>query len=433
MDEEILSYVWENRLFRVKKLQTTCGKSLTIRHPGHKNADSGPDFQLSRLNIESGEWVGQVEIHVKSSDWFKHGHQNDEAYRGLILHVVWEHDKDIPQLSEAGVHTLELQNFIDPLELERCYELLHSLELIPCKAEQAKDILVKTQWLDRMLAERLENKSVQILQTLDKCGNDWQEVLYRCIARAFGLKVNVFPFEMLSTILPYRLLARNRGYENRLEALIFGQSGFLHHQLIDQYPQHLRQEYLNLAKAYALESMPVSNWKFLRMHPNGFPTLRLAQFAQLLRNVHPLTDLISITDNLDELTAFFTSKPHPYWDDHYRFDKAVSPFSSRMGTDTASMIIINAMIPFIFTYGKSRHDQDLQNKAIAMLELIPAESNKITRMWSSLDLKVSSASDSQALIHAYSNYCSSKKCLSCTLGRTRLKITTDGIKNSGVF
>jgi hypothetical protein len=433
MDEELIAFLWEHRLFNAKTLATAEGKTLLIKHPGFRNADSGPDFHMSRLLVDQTELVGQVELHVLSSDWFRHGHQHDRAYQGVILHVVWKNDSQIPELIDAGIPTLELENCIEKSELELCLELMQSMASIPCAAEPAQDIIIRRQWLDRMIIDRLEDKARSIQQMALRCNGDWQDVLYRCLAKAYGQKVNALPAEQLAESLPYRLLARHRGNENKLEAFIFGQAGFLTEKHQDLYPKILAQEYWVQAKAYAMKSIDVIQWKFLRMHPSGFPTLRLAQFASMLKHIHPLTDIVTSGMRADEMLAIFTVEPHPYWSTHYRFDKEVKTYSARMGIASARMIVINAVVPFLYAYGKARQDDYMMEQAMDLLEQIPAEENKIMRLWNSHDCGAENAADSQALLHCFNKFCTAKKCLTCTLGRQRLTSSIHGFKNSGVF
>lgn len=418
MQEDFLWYIWQHRLFDDPNLRSSQNQSIFVEHPGYLNRDAGPDFNLARLKLNGQRWVGQVEMHVKSSDWLKHGHQTDPAYHNVILHVVWENDCPIHIRKPGDLPVIELRHFVKEERVERYRSFISQPDPIACRGSiSGLDQVILRQWMDRMSIEKLSAKTVEVKSRLDRHLNDWQEVLYILLARAFGMRVNSDAFEWLVTSTPYRILARYRSKENLMEALLFGQSGMLDSGYHEHYPALLLDEYKLWRKALGLEPIPPGSFKSMRMHPAAFPGVRIAQFCALIKHVHPLTALLSDNLGLAELLELIRVEPHAYWQTHYRFGKEVKAHSARAGEDLAHRVVLHALIPVLFAYAEVRGDSRSRERAIHLLEQLPAESNRIISLWQDVGITPCSAADTQALVHAYKNWCSSKKCVSCLIGR----------------
>lgn len=418
MTESFLHYLWQNGLF-TQQLSTTLNEPINVINPGFHNLHAGPDFSDARLTIGDTIWAGNVEIHVNSSDWFKHGHQNDEAYNNVALHVVYRDDlKDaIP-----GMPVCELAGKID-LKLYDAFErFLASNKFVPCaeKINRVSEIDL-TLWLERMLIEKLEQKADFIQDVLTLYNNDWEEALYHTIARSFGFSVNALPFEMLARSVSYKTLAHYSDNHFQVESLVFGQAGLLTHDLSDIYSQELFKEYTFLRKKHKLVPVASSLWKFLRMRPVNFPTIRLAQFASLLsRNAGLLSKMMSLT-TIDEMADVFKVTASSYWDNHLVFDKETPGKAKQLGRSSAELLIMNSVLPFMFLYGTSTGNEELSGRALSMYEQLPGENNSVISHWKEAGLDVSTSFATQALMNLKTNYCDKRNCLNCRVGNLLLK------------
>lgn len=418
MSEDFLYFIWENKLFSSPNLETPDLRSIRLIHPGYRNDDAGPDYLYSKLVIDGQYWVGQVEMHVKSSDWNRHGHQHDPNYNAVILHVVWEHDKDIFIHSPGDLPVLILSKFAIA-DYERGYQKLsQNLALFPCES-QIKQLpnLLKRQWLDRLLVDRMHLISERVLRTFQNTGNDWQECFYLYLVRSFGLRVNAEAFEMLGKSISYQFVSRFRDREHALEAVFFGQSGMLSRRFTDPYPVKLQKEYEFWRRMFGFDGLDQSVFRYHRMHPSAFPSIRIAQLAALLRDIYPISDLIQVGITLAELKSKLTATPHQYWNTHYKFDSPVKMKSSLLGEGTIERIILHSVIPILFTMGKVNSKQSYIENALSLLEELRAEENKITKKWTAIGVHPENAADTQALIHSFKQCCSAKKCLSCLIGK----------------
>ncbi|MGZ3757010.1 MAG: DUF2851 family protein [Mucilaginibacter sp.] len=424
--EDFLHYVWKFRLFDRADLQTTDGESIEIYSAGVHNTDSGPDFQNARIKIGDTMWAGNIELHLSSSDWQKHNHTTDNAYDNVILHVVYRDDEPVITTDGRSIATLELQNRI-PAEL---YSRYHNLvfgnqTIIPCEASigHVDDFTLRT-WFTRVLIERLEKKSAAVVAALQLNRGDWEETFYQFLAANFGFKTNALPFELLAKSLPQNILAKHKNNPMQIEALIFGQAGFLTDDFTDTYPQTLKNEYEFLRKKYSLTPIEQHLWKFMRMRPQNFPTIRLAQFAALIVNANHLFSKVLDTREIKGLQNLFTDiKVNPYWEKHYRFDKESKPSAKNMGADSINIILLNTLVLFLFSYGKHNQLQHFMDRSLKLLESLPGEHNKIIADFNSLGVKTNSAFESQALLELKSYYCNYKKCLQCSVGNKILKLT----------
>lgn len=416
--ELILHYVWKFKLFSFQDLNTADGEPIVVKSVGISNADAGPDFLNAKIQIGDTLWAGNVEIHIKSSDWLNHHHQTDKGYDNVILHVVWENDVKIYRTDGTLIPTLELKDKVDQKIIDN-YELLKQNNYwIPCEKQFASvDELTKQQCLDRMMLERLEKKSDLIKSQLDLSKGGWEDTFYVILAKSFGFKVNAIPFELLAKQLPQKILAKHKNVPLQIEALLFGTAGLLERNFKDDYPNALKTEFQFLKQKYQLEHVRPELWKFSKTRPDNFPSVRLSQFAGLVFQSQHLFSKIIALKNYQEFYAFFKEIPiNSYWKNHFQFDKEVENRSIQIGKSSVDVIIINAIVPLLFLYGNEIGDQGLIDIALKMLENMKPEQNKIVKGFEERGYKSKHASDSQALIHLKKFYCDEKKCLNCGIG-----------------
>lgn len=413
--ENLLQLIWQYSLYNPAGLNTEAGEPITVIAPGMLNKNAGPDFLEARVKVGDTLLVGNVELHINSSDWLKHGHEDNPAYQRLILHVVY--NDDLPQVVK-NVPVLQLKQHIPNHILVQYSSLLQAPSAIPCRSQlaQVKDI-IKESWLSRLLAERWEQKLAEWEDLLERSKGDWHNLMYWRTAANFGFKVNAEPFLMMAQSLPLNILARHHENPLQIEALIFGQAGFLEDELIDEYPRQLQMEYQFLKKKYQLTPISQHFWKFLRMRPANFPTIRLAQFAALVhQSVHLFSKVVEIATG-KELHPFFDVQASEYWDNHFRFDElSIESSPKHLGKSSIDNIIINTIAPIQFLYAEQQGINGLKEQALQLLDTIPAEKNNIISLWNDTGWKAQNASRSQALIQLYNRYCSAKRCLECPIG-----------------
>ena len=416
MREEFLYYVWENRLID-KTLRTTEGDSVEVVATGYRNTNSGPDFLEAKIQIGDKLWAGHVEIHVKSSDWKRHGHQTDKAYQNVILHVVYEHDTKV-----NDIPTLELKGHFDETLFANYQRFISSQGWIPCEKSIAQvPVFTRLSWLDRMAVERLEGKSESVNKILETNQFDWEDALYKLLMRYFGLKVNNEAFEYLATILPFKTLLKHADNLLQVEAMLMGCAGFLEDDFTEEYPLLLKREFAVMKAKFSLLTMPAERWKFMRMRPSNFPTIRLAQMAQLIHKNGCLFSKIREAKNAVEVRALLDVKASEYWETHYRLETTSESKPKHLGDATADILIINAVVPLLFCYGKLHKDESVCETALQFLEETKAEDNAIIRHFAQCGIKTENAMQSQALLHLYYMYCKRKRCLECRLGNVLLK------------
>lgn len=421
LPEAFFHYLWKHKSLN-PLLQTVEGSRLQILNPGIHNQDGGPDFLLARIRIDDTLWVGNVELHVKGSDWYHHKHHLDESYNNVILHVVGVHDKTAHDQSGLALNTLCLDGAFNPNLIERFESISRNLLWVPCM-NLIKDVesIILLQSLHSRAVERLAIKAERIKQELQTSNNDWEECCYRLISKQFGSKVNISSFEVLCQGLPARILMKHHDNIFQLEALLFGQSGLLHSRLRESYPVELKKEYRYLSAKYKLSPMPGYLWKFLRIRPAGFPTLRIAQLASLYCKRQKVFQEIIEQENIHDLMDFFDLHSSLYWDTHYIFGKKSKKKLKRFGKQSIQLLLINAMIPLLHLYGEQMNKPHLCDRAIAFLEDLPSEQNAIVRRWDEIGVRVWNALESQGLIQLKSAYCDKKRCLECPVGHHLLK------------
>ncbi|MBL7797724.1 MAG: DUF2851 family protein [Saprospiraceae bacterium] len=422
MREDFLHFLWRWRRFDAHDLRTTDGQALEVLHPGELNRHAGPDFFNARVRIGDTLWAGNVEIHLNASDWLAHRHDGDAAYNNVVLHVVLEEDRLLTRSNGTRLPCLELRRRIPPSLLDKYLRLEHERAWIPCARSFAGvPEIVRSNWLDRLLVERLEQKTALVEQTLQATGQQWEEAFYRILARHFGLKVNMEPFEALARALPLRLLAKHQNSLFQMEALLFGQAGLLDEAFEDDYPRALAKEYRFLRHKYDLTALSASSWKFFRLRPAGFPTLRLAQFAALMHRSTLLFSAVLSARNPGEMEQLLGVEPGEYWRTHFRFDKSTAPRSKSLGREFVHLLLINTVAPFLFHYGRTKGISEKQDRALQLLEGLPAEANTVVDDWAELGQTAGNAARSQALLHLKSHYCDAKRCLECAIGTAILR------------
>jgi hypothetical protein len=427
VSESFLHYLWQFQYFDKKALKTTSGDNLIIFKPGMLNADAGPDFSQAKVKVDGIDWAGSVEIHIQSSGWLDHGHHHDQAYENVVLHVVWEEDKPIYRNDGTRIPSLELKERVNHQLINEYQKLINNPSVIPCEQSfKRTDSLVKLSMVDKALMKRLEDKANLVKNLLDQNNGDWEETTYQLLAANFGFKVNKEPFLQLAKALPYKIIQKHRDQQLHVEALLFGQAGFLVAKTKDEYITKLFTEYEFLSKKYLLQSsqMNPAQWKFLRLRPSNFPTLRIAQFASLLHSKKSIFSNLIEIENYKELQQFFEVATSPYWKTHYRFGKKAGGLVPDFGEPSTDVVIINSVVPLLVAYGKTKDDWSLVDKAVNILQSIPSEKNKIVTLWKYLGYTSKSAFDSQGLIELYNNFCQHRQCLNCAIGSAILKPDT---------
>ncbi|MGZ3832511.1 MAG: DUF2851 family protein [Mucilaginibacter sp.] len=423
--EDFIHYIWKFRLFDRENLQSTTGEHIEVFSAGLQNSDSGPDFHNARLRIGDTTWAGNVELHINSSDWHKHGHTTDNAYNNVILHVVYRDNQPIILPDGRRLPTLELHNRISPDLYNRYHHLVYgNQQFIPCEGSiRFVDDMTLRNWLTRVLVERLEKRSAAVISALNKNTGDWEEIFYQFLATQFGFKTNALPFELMAKSLPQLTLAKHKNNPLQIEALIFGQAGFLEEDFTDEYPKNLKEEYQFLRKKYGLTPIEKHLWKFMRLRPQNFPTIRLAQFAALvIRSNHLFSKVLDIKDPAGLRKLFTDLHINPYWETHYRFDTASKPVSKSLGQSSIDILLLNTFVLFLFSYGKHNQQEYFINRSLKLLEQLPAEQNKIVTNFDLVGIKVNTAFDSQALLELKNSYCDHKKCLQCGVGNKILRM-----------
>lgn len=417
MKEEFLHYIWRFRLFDTSNLQTSEGKSIEILSVGSSNTHAGPDFQAVHLRIGNVLWVGNVEVHLHGEDWFNHHHQNDPAYDNVILHVIFKNPVSLLRQDGSIIPTLILEPRIHPHLFSEYKELMESNADLPCGHRiRYVDSFMVDNWLHRLAIDRLEYKYAAVLERLKQNKYDWEETFYQFLARNFGFHVNAVPFEMLAMTLPQRYFQYHKNNILQIEALLFGQSGLLTNELADDYARELYKEYDFLRRKYRLQAVEKHLWKFMRLRPVNFPTIRIAQFAQLILKSRHLFSKILETENHQLLHEYLKVSCSSYWQDHFVFEKKSKPEDKPFGSDARNSILINTFSLFLFAYGKLRSNERLILRAIDLLENTQAEKNSIITVFQQCGIQPHSAFKSQAIIQLQNEYCSKKKCLKCGIG-----------------
>lgn len=422
MTEEFLHYIWQYRLYSPNLVLQT-GEQVEVLHPGVHNTDSGPDFFNAKIRIGETIWAGNIEIHILSSDWKRHHHQQDMSYDNVILHVVFRDDLPVFRNDGAVIPTLELDGLYNENSWKNYLRFMASRKWIPCDTMVSiVDPFIRNAWLDRILVERLERKALLVEQILSITQNDWAYTFYRLLSHNMGFKLNNQAFEMLAQSLPYQFLAKHADDLFQVEAMVFGQAGLLGISFTDEYPQKLKKEYEFLKSKFDLTPIDAHLWRFMRLHPGNFPTLRLAQFASIIHHSGSIISELFNSNNIDAYRKLFGAEASEYWNTHYTFDKPSALKRKTLGLSSIDLLIINLVAPMLVAYGRWKNDTAMIEKAVDLLMQLKPENNTYTRNWAEIGINAQNAATSQSLIELKTQYCEFKKCLSCSLGNALLKL-----------
>lgn len=428
--EELLHYTWRHKLFPSRPLATTEGKVVEVIDPGLPNYNAGPDFFNAKIKIDGTLWVGNVEIHDKSSDWFFHGHDTDERYDNVVLHVASVIDK--PVKTSKGLCPPQLQMDV-PMQVKQHYkELLATDKYPPCyQIIPHLSRLTVHSWMSALQTERLEQKTEAILKRITDSDGSWEAGYFVTLARNFGFGINGDAFEEWAKTIPLHAVDHHRDNLFQIEAIFLGQAGLLNDELIpqryrddalkDEYYHKLRDEYFFLSYKFSLHPINGKLWRFLRLHPQNFPPIRLSQMANLY--YHRKASLSQLVDckTVKEVRQLLSTHPSDYWQTHYMFGNSSEKKEKSLSSSTLNLLIVNTVAPMLFAYGRHKADEQLCQRAFDFLEEMPAENNYIVRMWKEVGLSVDNAVDSQALIQLKKQYCDRKDCLRCRIGYEYLK------------
>jgi len=420
MNEELFQYLWEHGLFRPEMLFTTEGEAVVVQHRGLRNHNAGPDFLNARIKIGDKIWVGNVELHVRSSDWLRHGHARNKLYQNIILHVVWQEDKP---LDNASFPTLALKEHIAPAYVDRYARLMALDRPVACAGHTAgMSSIAWGLWLDCLLADRWEQKLAEWRDYWEQSGNDWRTLFYYRLAANFGFHVNRDAFLELALSLPLEILSRHRDNLVQVEALLFGQAGLLQAQTIqDDYTAALEKEYHFLRRKYSLVPLQAHRWKFMRMRPSNFPTLRIAQFAMFIHKGLDFFSRIMEVRDAALLMPLLSVHASSYWDNHYRLGELSAECQVKhLGKDAFYNILINTVAPMQHLYARSQGRSALIENSVQLLQHIPPEKNRVMRVWEENGITAGDAAQSQALLQLFQEYCSRRRCLECRVGNQLL-------------
>ena len=418
MTEDVLQYIWKTQSIIKSHLTTVDGESLQILNQGTLNDDSGPDFSSARLTIDDVDWVGDVEVHIKTAYWNLHKHQDDPAYNKVILHVVWQHDAPVMRYDGSEIPTLELKNLVSQAWLQKYKSLQASLQIIPCEPF-FKDVadLHKLGAFNKVLIERLQRKSKLLLTNVDILRGDWEQAAVHLLFEYFGFKKNNDAFKQLAAITNYKIIQK-LGSVRQMEAYLMGMAGLLDESKYkSEYRKELTREFNWLQKKFHITTEPMSAtwWKFMRMRPANFPTIRLAQLSSLLYQRQHLFQSI-IDASAKDAAVYFKVEQSEYWQTHYHFNKEAKKGIKGIGDQSARLLSINVAAVLLVAYGHYTNNELYIEKALDFLEAQKTEDNVVTRKWQDLGVQLSSAAESQGAIELFNNYCKVRKCLQCNIG-----------------
>lgn len=422
MKEEVLHYIWKFQLFTAFYLKTTDSENVEIIHPGIYNSDSGPDFSNAQIRIDGILLVGNIELHIKSSDWKKHKHDKDSAYNSVILHVVLDHDMDVINSNGIKLPTLQLRHLIFPYVTKTSPLMIKPNKTLFCK-NQAIEINENDylQWMDELYFKRLKNKISFINEIYYSENKNIHHTLYKLIALSFGFKTNSLAFDLLSKQLSFHVVKMYLHDSLKTESLLFGVAGFLDETNKDDYHQQLKNEFIRIKKKHNIISLPNSIWKFSRMHPQNFPSIRIAQFSSMLDKIDFIINHLNDLNSYDKWVNTLKGRLSFYWKTHYDFGKKTNKRNNDLGELSINSIIINAIIPFLFFYSERTKNQVLFHTAQELIKSMVPESNSTIKLYSSVLPKPVSAVQTQAMIELEKEYCSKSGCLNCLVGKTILQ------------
>lgn len=418
--EQLLHYVWKHKIFSLKELKTTTGQQVEVIDTGLANTDTGPGFFNAKLKLDGVLWIGNIEIHERSSDWFKHVHHADAGYNSVILHIASEIDMEISRSNGERIPQIQL---ICPEAVRTNYkELLETASYPPCyRIIPSLSPFTAHSWMSALQMERFEQKATLLNERLKRCQGNWEDAFFITLARNFGFGLNGDAFETWAHQLPFRAVDKHRNDLFQIEAIFFGQAGILEYSDGDGYYLRLKKEYIYLQHKFELIPMNTSLWRFLRLRPTNFPHIRIAQLACLYHRAYGLLSRIMETETLQGVRDILKGGTSEYWLTHYTFGGSSPSRPKTLSNTSLDLLIINTVVTFLYAYGLHKGNPVLCARAGSFLEELKAENNYITRMWEQCGMKTSNAADSQALIQLKKEYCDKKKCLYCRIGYEYLK------------
>ncbi len=419
MNEDFLHYVWKFQKLETLHFYTTNQEKLHIITQGSHNCNSGPDFFNAQIEIDSQLWAGNVEIHIKCSDWYAHGHETDAAYDSVILHVVWEHDVFVFRKDGSEIPTFEIKKHIPKSTLAQ-YQKLFSKEKkwINCENDFKNiDLFILENWLERLYFERLEKKEEILLKELKDTQNHWESLLFRMLCKNFGLKVNGESFFSIAKSVDFSVIKKSSQEPEDLEALLLGQAGLLEEEKEDFYFETLKTKYVYLKHKFNLQNETVILPKYFRLRPPNFPTVRLSQFAMLYFQNTNLFSQIMTAEKIQDYYALFNVCASNYWDSHYNFGTSSATRKKRITKSFVDLLVINTIIPLKFCYARQQGKDDSE-KLLKLASEISSEENTIVKKFNSLTTVSKNAYQSQALLQLKNEYCDKSKCLQCAVGNS---------------
>ncbi|MCL1933406.1 MAG: DUF2851 family protein [Candidatus Azobacteroides sp.] len=424
--ETLLHYVWKHKLYENVELLTEEGISFEVIDPGIYNLNAGPDFFNAKIRMDGKTWVGNIEIHTVSSDWYKHRHEKDEAYDSVILHIAETIDAD--EICDTTGRVIPQWRMKIPERIQNGYLfLLNNDASIPCLGKIAEiPEIYWSDWKSALLIERLERRTNALFQLLQERKNDWNEVFYITLSRNFGFGINNDAFERLAKSLPLKIIRKHQDSITQVEALFLGQARLLEEtESGDVYFSELQKEYAFLSKKYKLNPLESHIFKSLRIRPNNFPHIKIVQLAGIIRNKQGLFSNVLAFSELEPLYSLFISETAEYWLTHYRFEKTSVKRVKNLGLSAIQLLIINTVVPVFFAYGKYKNLKTYTERALRFLESLKPESNSIITLFSRSGVPLHNACDSQALMQLKREYCEQKKCIYCRIGHQLLAKGTE--------
>lgn len=421
MKEDFLHYLWKFKIFNTLDLKTTEGELVAILHVGHHLEQAGPDFFNAQIKIANQKWAGNVEIHLKSSDWYAHHHEKDNAYENVILHVVWEHDTPVYRSDNTTIPVLELKKYVAPETILNYQSLRATKSWLFCEKQliDLDDFLLK-KWQERLFFERLEKKSQPILELLNQTGSDWEAVLFCILAKNFGLNTNAEAFFKVAHSIPFSILRKESFELENIEALLLGQSGLLDSEKEDVYFKDLKFRYFYLLHKYQLDKTVVFPVQFFKHRPDNFPTIRLSQLAALYHSQRHLFSSIINAHSVAEIYKYFQVGASSYWKTHYQFDKLSSNTKKLLSKSFVDLLIINAILPIQFAYAQSQGKENSEYLIRILFEIAP-EKNTVIDKFGFFGIRSKNAFETQSLLQMKKEYCDKSRCLECAIGMELMK------------
>ncbi|MFA9188832.1 DUF2851 family protein [Flavobacterium sp. FBOR7N2.3] len=421
MKEDFLHYLWKFKKFDTLNLRTSSDQEITIINVGQYLEQAGPDFFNAQIIIGNQKWAGNVEIHLKSSDWYVHHHEKDTAYENVILHVVWEHDTEVFRKNNTEIPVLELKNYVEKEVLANYKKLMSPKSWVFCEKQLSNlDDFVLKNWQERLFFERLERKSKAIYDLLEQTNMDWEAVLFCMLAKNFGLNTNGETFSKIAKSIPFSIIRKESFEVENLEALLFGKAALLNSDKEDNYFKDLKFRYFYLLHKYQLEPETEGQVQFFKHRPDNFPTIRLSQLAHLYHLHQNLFSKLSSISSIEAVYQLFQVSTSAYWETHYQFDKVSPKKVKKLSKSFVDLLLINTIIPIQFAYAKSL-GKEITDDLIAFLIAVAPEKNSIIEKFGSFGIKANNSFETQSLLQLKNEYCNVEKCLECAIGMELLK------------